>query len=561
MKKSNLLLILVFFLAFLLRFSFIGRYPITLYGDEQAFGWNAYNILKTGSDEYGNFLPLQFRSFDDYKAPIPVYLLVPFIKAWGLNSFTIRLPVVIASTLTCLVVFYLMKLFFNSKISLIITFLLAVSPWHVHLSRGFFEATLALLWFILGVYFFLKSYGRYKFLILSMIFFSLALYSYFTPRILVPIFLVFLVWYNISFTNSSTYGGSFGSPLGVIKAYLLSFIFLIITSIPLIYLSVFSGGFSRFAKLSDTNKQIVIQTVNRERYNSSLGLFWRQIFHNKLTVWTRMIKNNYLEHLSLNFWYIYGDNSLRYFIGNMGMFYLFEFPFLLIGLYFLWRDKKVAATLFLGWIFLAPIPASIVGRSFALRSLSMLPAPFVFVGYGIYQFLKLFKSTKYRNLYLILIPTVFVVSIGTVLIKYYFEYPIFAATWWGWENKAAIDFAKEREDKYDQIFISDFYTGSTLAFAVYNKVNPIEYRQAVNNPIIMADDRHLIKLGKYYFGSLDLNQGRLNQKIIPEKSLYFGRPEEPEGEDRIVAPDDGRLIFVIHDTLKKDCYLKNLPKC
>src|SRR3990172_7176132 len=100
MKKTLILLFLVLLLAFVLRYFKIGNYPATLYGDEQAFAWNAYNILKTGSDEYGLRLPLEFRSFDDYKSPLPVYLLVPFFKVSGMNAYSIRLPVVIFSTLT-----------------------------------------------------------------------------------------------------------------------------------------------------------------------------------------------------------------------------------------------------------------------------------------------------------------------------------------------------------------------------------------------------------------------------------------------------------------------------
>jgi len=161
--------------------------------DEQAFAWNAYNILITGEDEYGTPYPLQFRSFDDYKAPIPVYILVPFIKMLGLNAFAIRLPVVLASFFTVLITFYLSRLFFNKKISLIITFLMAVSPWHIHLSRGYFEATLALFWFVAGIFCVLKSEGSLKWHIAGMMLFTLSLYSYFTPRILLPFFILFLI--------------------------------------------------------------------------------------------------------------------------------------------------------------------------------------------------------------------------------------------------------------------------------------------------------------------------------------------------------------------------------
>src|SRR3989338_4709197 len=169
--KFKYLLILIICLGFILRIAYVSKFPETLYGDEQAFAWNAYNILKLGQDEYGNPYPLQFRSFDDYKSPLPVYLLVPFIKIFDLSVFAIRLPIVLFSTLTFLLTFKLARVFFNNKTSLICAFLLAVSPWHVHLSRGFFESTLSLFFFIGGIYFFLINKNRLGIVILSMIFF------------------------------------------------------------------------------------------------------------------------------------------------------------------------------------------------------------------------------------------------------------------------------------------------------------------------------------------------------------------------------------------------------
>jgi len=171
----------------------------------------------------------------------------------------------------------------------------------------------------------------------------------------------------------------------------------------------------------------------------------------------RLVKNNYLEHLSPNFWYIYGDNSLRYFTGNMGMFYLFEMPFWQLVCIFLSKIKK-AGIFTIGWILLAPIPASLVGRSFAVRSISMLPAPFFIAGYGLYKFTAFFKRPKTAIAASLVVSLVAVFFMGSLLIRYYLEYPVYAATWWGWENKKAIDYAKEREAKYDKIFISDFYT-------------------------------------------------------------------------------------------------------
>ncbi len=540
--KTKILLLLIIFLTIFLRGFQIGKFPRTLYGDEQAFAWNAYNILKTGQDEYGSPFPLQFRSFDDYKAPIPVYLLVPFIAVLDLTPLAIRLPIVIASVLTVFMTYFLAGSFFNKKNSLIITFLLAISPWHVHLSRGYFEATLALLFFVLGVLFFVRSQFKIKLLLISMFFFALTLYSYFTPRILLPLFIPFLLWCGYYFNKNNI------NRLSLVKKYFISLVFLFLLCLPLLKMTFFDKGFSRFENLYTSRNTVIVETVNRERYASNLPENWKKSFHNKPLLWLREIKNNYLEHLSFNFWYIYGDSSLRYFTGNMGMFYLLEMPFLVIGLYALWKEKRKIAVFFLGWIFLAAIPASLVGRPFAVRSLAILPAPFIFVGYGINKLYTSLRNNWLRKIVSILISVLVVVSMGSLLIRYYFEYPLFAATWWGWENKAAIDYAKEREDQFDRIFISDFYTGSVLAFAVYNKIDPYMYREALAHPVTMADGRTLVQLGKYYFGSLDIDNNRLSAGIIPPKSLYFARPEEADSGQVIKAPDDGRIIFKIYQT-------------
>lgn len=545
--KIKILLFSILLLAFSFRFFKLAQFPSTLYGDEQAFAWNAYNILKLGQDEYGNPYPFQFRSFEDYKAPIPVYLLVPFIKFLGLNAFAIRLPIALASTLSVVVTFFLARVHFNRKASLIISFLMAISPWHIHLSRGFFEATLALLFFLLGIYFFLKHNLKRKLIVVSMMLLGLSMYSYFVPRILVPIFLPFLIWYMLKYKEQK-FSEIFKLQY-ILKDFWLGLLILILMSLPLLKLTFFEKGASRFNKLLDLTNPVVENTVWKERLASNLSDRFKILFHNKVTVWMRIIKNNYLEQLSPNFWYISGDSSLRYFLGSMGMFYLIEFPFLIIGLYFLWREKRSAAIFFIGWILLAALPASLVGKAFAVRSLQMVPAIFMFVGYGLYKSVSLVSRIKNRStLFLLIIVVFFVLSQGFVLIRYYFEYPIYAATWWGWENKAAIDYAKNFETQYDYIFISNFYTGATLTYAVYNSYDPIEYRMAVQNPIVMVDGRHLVKLGKYYFGSLDIDEERLQQNIIPAKSLYIARPEEADSKETINAPDDGRVLFKIHKT-------------
>lgn len=546
MNRNNIILLLVIILAFSLRYFQLATYPATLYGDEQAFAWNAYNILKTGADEYGTKIPLEFRSFDDYKSPLPVYLLVPLFKFLGMNAYSIRLPVVIFSTATVPVFYFLVKIFLKRKTALIAVFLTAVSSWHIHLSRGYFEATISLFFMIAGFYYLVRRENS-KSIILSAGFLALSAYSYFTPRILLPVLLPLTAVYLNYYKK--------GSWKKTVRVFLLTALMVS----PLV-ISVFSGyGLSRFQKLSVGFSQSVAESVKKERRTSLLPDFIKPVLHNKYQTRIKMTLDYYLEQLSPNFLFIYGDNSLRYFLGGRGMLYLWEYPFLIAGLYYLFRQKRFVFWFFLIWLLLAPLPASLVGKPFAVRSITMLPPLYVFIAAGIHFFFRRFaKISLTGTMVLSFTAALFMVF---YLMRYYLEYPVYAATWWGWENKAALDYAAAKQEDYERIFISDFYSGSALAYAVYNSVDPDSYRLAKAEPVTLSDGRHFLKIGKYYFGSLDLNNKRLEEKVIPDKSLYIGRPEEPAGEDEILASDDGRLIFVVHDTLKKDCYIEKRKAC
>src|SRR3989304_1484349 len=94
-----ILLILVLVLATFLRLWRLDINPPGLTPDEAALGYNAYSILKTGRDEYGDLLPIIFKSFGDYKPGFYVYLTVPFVAVFGLNEWSVRLPSALSGVL------------------------------------------------------------------------------------------------------------------------------------------------------------------------------------------------------------------------------------------------------------------------------------------------------------------------------------------------------------------------------------------------------------------------------------------------------------------------------
>ncbi|PJA49330.1 hypothetical protein CO169_02320, partial [Candidatus Shapirobacteria bacterium CG_4_9_14_3_um_filter_39_13] len=163
--KNYILLIIILFLAALLRFYQITNVPPSTQWDETAIGYNAYSILKTGRDEYGQFLPLVFKSFGDYKPGLYIYLTVPSVAIFGLNELAVRIPSALAGIASVWLIYLVSLLLFKKKpLALFISFALAMSPWQMHFSRGGWEANLALFLVLLGLLSFLKAEKKPKYL-------------------------------------------------------------------------------------------------------------------------------------------------------------------------------------------------------------------------------------------------------------------------------------------------------------------------------------------------------------------------------------------------------------
>src|SRR5438094_2161064 len=64
--------------------------PPGFHRDEAALSYNAYSISTTLRDEDGGFLPLFFRSFDDYKSPLYPYLLAGVFRVTGPHAEVAR---------------------------------------------------------------------------------------------------------------------------------------------------------------------------------------------------------------------------------------------------------------------------------------------------------------------------------------------------------------------------------------------------------------------------------------------------------------------------------------
>lgn len=199
----------IFILAFLLRVINLGGSPAGFTPDEASFGYDAYSLIKTGHDQWGVPTPLTFKSFGDYKLPVYTYLVIPSISVFGLNEFSVRLPNALLGTLAVFATYFLVLELFGrreKKLAILASLFLAVSPWHIALSRGAFEANLTTFFLTTGMVFFLAARRRQNLLSVAMLFFGINLFTYHSARLVTPIIVMALLWiYRTDFPRTKKY--------------------------------------------------------------------------------------------------------------------------------------------------------------------------------------------------------------------------------------------------------------------------------------------------------------------------------------------------------------------
>src|SRR5690348_14204690 len=114
-KKEYAALFFILLLAIFFRFWNVQLIPPSASLDEQSIGWNAYSVLKTGGDEYGQFPLISQRGYDDWRRSTYLLLTIPTIGLFGLNPVAERLPSVILSVLTVFSSFWIVKLLFAKQ--------------------------------------------------------------------------------------------------------------------------------------------------------------------------------------------------------------------------------------------------------------------------------------------------------------------------------------------------------------------------------------------------------------------------------------------------------------
>ena len=321
-----------------------------------------------------------------------MWLTAPAIAMFGLGEFAVRLPAALIGTATVYVLYLLGSAVAGRGTGLLAALLLAISPWHVQISRYAERSPLLALCFCLGLLFLWRWRERGgRDLVWSALCFGLCFYTYAAARVFAPLFVAGVVL---------LYHRELRAALGAVPHWLSS------------------AGMARAEFLLEF-----------------APLAWL---------------GNYLSYFSPGYLFFDGDPELRHSPRGVGQLHYFELATAPLGAYLLWRRRRREDALIGLWLLLHPIPGAITEPSHAIRSVVGAPLFALLSACGLCQLALWVRPRK-----VLVIACGLAMAASAVLYsqRYFGDYPEYAAARWNYGMGPAFRYAEAQA--HQRVYVSN----------------------------------------------------------------------------------------------------------
>lgn len=521
LHSKNILLFAIILVAAVLRLHNLNGVPPSASLDESSIGYNAYSVVKTGGDEFGTFPLVSQRGYDDYRRSTYLLLVAPFVSVFGLNVVSVRLPAVILSILTVWALFGIARLLikkpegFSNLFAYLSTFFLAISPWHLYISRIGHESNACLSFLVFAILFFLKGLDSKKYLLLSVVFFALSMISYYSGQVIVPLMVAAL----LVIYRKKLFSIIFSSK----KSKLMS-IGVIVLAIPVVW-SVFSPdalirfrGTSTFSQ-SAHEKLFSDRVLKRNEAVKNKDIIGTVIYNQRLFPIV-VLTQGYLDHFNPQ-WLFFNDEKGIFKAPYVGLLYPWQIPFIILGIIFIFTKRVGFSSKFLLliWFLLGPLPASIATQTpHAMRSYNGLPTWELLNALAVSCVA--FRFVRYKTPLVVLTLLIAVFSFQSFYNNYFYTFPKEQSKSFQYAYGQALRYVIENKDKYNKVVISntDNTFQSYMIFLYYSKYDPSLYQKQGGTKSGGYAATH--SFGKYEFRPIDWETEKT------EKTLFVTNPSE-----------------------------------
>lgn len=490
--KKTVILFFIIILATLLRLYNLENVPAGLDYDESEFAFNAYTISKYIKNENNQFLPYQVNTYGNYRPLGLVYFIAASLKVFGNSIFAVRLPNAIFGVIGVYLLYaFLQKLIHNRRLSLLGSFLLAVNPWYVFLSRGTAEPVMAVVFILLLLIAIINFFHTKKLKHLFFIY-LFSFISFFTYTGVLPLIFLFsgaLILYFFYKTKSLNF------------LIVIPYVTLIIFPILSIYFgnpgylngrfkqtSVFSGIGAEGIRLV-TEEQIRENAYNRLVYQN----FVTQFFHNIPVNTLNTILSSLGKHLSLDFLYFKGGEPMRLQVPQTGVFLPVEFIFVVGGGLLLFQRKKYA---------LLSLGVVLIMISFLPAGLTIEEVPsthrtiFAVIGFFLLESYFLVNISKSKPGKIVILGLLMIIAYETAvyLHNYLVLQPRHKNTYRHFEMYDLAKYLQKNEAAYDGVYITKNGTEPGYYYYFFNNIDPKPFiKNTTKNHLQSWDD------GKFHY--------------------------------------------------------------
>lgn len=511
----GVLLIALFFRVFK-----IDTNPPAISWDEASIGYNAYTIATTGKDEHGRFLPLDtFAAFGDYKPPLPIYLTVPFVAVLGLTELAVRLPSALFGVATVGMLFLLVReLFRESKerdtLGLVAASLMAITPWHIMLSRAGFEANIALFFLVSGIWATLRGRSDAKYFYIAWIPFVLGIYTFNSTRYAAPLIagaLVLLVKQSL---------------LRARKPAIVGILLALVLLLPIAPHLVSKQARLRFEEVSIFTDLRTVLTSNTRREADHFSPL-SSILHNRRVGYAREYFVHFFDNLEPRFLFIKGDGNPKFSVQDVGQLLIVGAPFLIVGWLTMFRDYPVIAGFLLWWLISAIIPTAVARETpHALRIENGLPVYMLATAYGIVAVMKGIRIRWQRAVGIVFLLC-FLGNFGYFWHTLMAHYPKEFSGEWQYGYKSAIAIAEKYQKDFDTVVLTESIGRPYIYALFYKRTSLSEFTATKDASFDAAGFYNVYGFGKYRF----VREGSGN---FSGKVLYIMPPKDVPASAHVI---------------------------
>ena len=315
-KKYNIILISIVLLGIFVRIWDFGSVPAGVNQDGAMAAVDGKALADYGTDRYGNWLPAHLYAWGiGQMSSLLSYLIAIFVKFFGLNIITMRLPQLIVSILGGLFFYIFMKDNFGKNVGLLALFFVAINPWHFVQSRWAVDCNLLPHLFMGGMCFFSKGLltQKRRYTYISMVFFAFCMYCYgITIYSIPPLLACLSIYYCVK------------KQIRIRDIFISAFIFLAI-SWPFILTMAFNYLKIPTMKLPFVTIQYFPNSVRSKDLLFFSNNFFKQLWENICSLFKTVVAQN--------------KDAPWNAIPGFGIMYYFTLPFAFVGIIGLIKTK------------------------------------------------------------------------------------------------------------------------------------------------------------------------------------------------------------------------------